>query len=165
MDKIDSESTATETANDYVRFIQFDLGTEGYAIQLLMVKEVIPVADTTHIPNSPSHYVGIMNLRGQIISIVDLRKKLNIKPKTEGLEEAVIIVEYDGIGIGVIVDSINKVLNIGCKEVTEVPEVNTQVNAKYIQGVYQGEDSLTIMLDLENILNINEIKNMQKKAS
>lgn len=147
------------------RYLQFDLGDESYAIHLLSVKEVIPRPDTTPLPNSPSFYVGIMNLRGQIISIVDLRKKLNISPKKEDIEEAVIIIEIEGVGIGVVVDSINRVLNIATNSVSEVPEVSSQINAKYIEGVYQGEKSLTILLDLASVLNIKEIKNMQDKAA
>lgn len=147
------------------RFLQFNLGQESYAIHLLSVKEVIPCPSTTSLPNSPNYYVGIMNLRGQIISIVDLRKKLNITPKDEGLEEAVIIVEIEGIGIGVVVDSINKVLNISHSTISEVPEISSQVNAKYIEGVHKTDDGLTIILDFESILNIKEIKNMQNKAA
>jgi purine-binding chemotaxis protein CheW len=146
------------------RYLQFDLGQETYAAQLLSVKEVIPVPETTPLPNSPSHYVGIMNLRGQIISIIDLRKKLKITPKEEGIEEAVIIVEIDGVGIGVVVDSINKVLNINLASVSEVPEVSSQINAKYIEGVFQGEDKLTVLLDLKSVLNIDEINKLQKAA-
>lgn len=155
--KVYSESTE--------RYLQFDLGSESYAIHLLSVKEVIPRPDTTPLPNSPSYYIGIMNLRGQIISIVDLRKKLNINVKKEETEEAVIIIEIAGVGIGVVVDSINRVLNIATDSVTEVPEVSSQINAKYIEGVYQGENNLTILLDLASVLNIKEIKHMESKAA
>ncbi len=165
MDKLKEVSQRKQDINALERYIQFDLGNERYAIKLLSVKEVIPLPETTSLPNSPSHYIGIMNLRGQIISIIDLRKKLGLKPKTEDLEEAVIIVEFDGVGIGVVVDSINKVLNLSGDDLTEVPEIDSQVNAKYIQGVYQGKDNLTIMLDLGSILNIKEIKDIQKMAA
>jgi purine-binding chemotaxis protein CheW len=147
------------------RYLQFDLGLESYAVHLLSVKEVIPRPNTTPLPNSPSFYDGIMNLRGQIISIVDLRKKLNIASKKENIEEAVIIIEIEGVAIGLVVDSINRVLNIEMDTVSEVPEVSSQINAKYIEGVFQAEKSLTILLDLASVLNINEIKNMQSKAA
>ena len=150
---------------DSRRFLQFDLGSENYAIPLLEVKEVIPLPETTPLPNSPAYYVGIMNLRGQIISIVDLRKRLKIDSKKEGLEEAVVIIEIEGIAIGVVVDSINRVLNIENHEVAEVPEVKSQVNAQFIQGVYKDEDKLTVFLDLETILNIREIKKTQSQAA
>ncbi len=159
------EDINNEEAVNQVRFIQFDLGSENYGIKLLSVKEVIPMPDTTPMPNAPSHFIGIMNLRGQIISIIDLRKRLGVKPKTEGLEEAVIIVEYDGVGIGVVVDSINKVLNININDIAEVPEIGSKVNGKYIQGVYRVDDKLTIMLDLRKVLNIEDIKKSQQEAA
>lgn len=160
--ELDRKEMETETSQ---RYLQFDLGNESYAIRLLNVKEVIPVPETTPLPDSPSHYVGIMNLRGQIISIMDFRKKLKITPKEDKGEEAVIIVEFEGVGIGLIVDSINRVLNVGNNDVAEVPEVKFQVNARYVQGVYRGESSLTILLDLENALNISEIKGFTKQAA
>lgn len=151
--------------NKEERYLQFGLGKENYAVFLLDVKEVIPVPQMTVLPNSPSYYNGIMNLRGQIISVLDLRKKLSIQPIKEKQEEAVIIIEIDGIGIGLIVDSINKVLNVKSSEITEVPEISSQINSKYIQGIYQTETSLTVLLDLENVLNLKEIRNMQKSAA
>lgn len=147
------------------RYLQFDLGQESYAIALLNVKEVIPLPETTPLPDSPSYYIGIMNLRGQIISIMDFRKRLKIAPKEDRDEEAVIIVEFDGVGIGLVVDSINRVLNVGGNEVSEVPEIKFQVNAQYVQGVYRGDKNLTILLDLEQALNISEIKAMRKQAA
>ena len=148
-----------------VRYLQFKLGEENYAMELLKVKEVIPVPDTTPLPSSPPYYTGIMNLRGQIISIIDLRKKLSIVSNAQNAEVAVIIVEIDGIGIGVMVDYIGKVLNLKNSDIAEVPEVSKQINAKYIQGVYKDGDVLNIFLDIASILNINEIKNTQKKIA
>lgn len=163
--KHDNHENPKDLNGELQKYLQFDLGLEHYALPLLSVKEVIPKPDTTPLPNCPSYYVGIMNLRGQIISIVDLRKKLNLQSKTENLEEAVIIVEYEGVGIGVIVDSINRVLHIGHKEIIEVPEVKSQINSQYIHGVYKGEDKITVILDLESVLNINQIIEMQKKTA
>lgn len=147
------------------RYLQFGLGSEKYGIRLLDVKEVIPVPETTDLPNTPGYYQGIMNLRGQIISVIDLRKKLGVKAKEENTEEAVIIIEIDKIGIGVIVDSIDKVLNVEDEQVLEVPEVKSQVNAQYIEGVFKNQDYLVVLLNFTSILNINEIKNMRKQAA
>lgn len=150
------------------RYLQFDLGEEFYALELLTVKEVIPCPETTNLPNCPSYYVGIMNLRGQIISIIDLRKKLgvsNASKSEDELEEAVIIIEISGIAMGLIVDSINRVLSFTSNDLIEVPEINTQVNAKYIAGVFQKEDALIMLLDLEKVFNIKEIEAMQEKAA
>jgi purine-binding chemotaxis protein CheW len=142
------------------RYLEFCLGTEEYAIPLLMVREVISVPETTPIPKSPSHFLGIMNLRGQVISVVDMRKKLKIETKSL-LEEAVIIVDIGGINIGVVVDSINKVLAFAEDEVCIMPEVENQVNTQYILGVYKKEHSLTILLDIARVLDLQDMHAIQ----
>lgn len=147
------------------RYLEFKLGSENYAVQLLKIKEVIPHPETTPLPNGPSHFLGIMNLRGQIISVVDLRKKLKIAVSDEETENAVIIMNFDGISIGLVVDSIDKVLNVAINEVSEVPEVESAVNGKYIQGIFKQEDNLIVLLNLEKVLNIDELKKLQEKAA
>lgn len=160
--KYAEENTGVE---DVITYLEFDLGEESYGVKLISVREVITVPETTPLPNGPKFFKGIMNLRGQIISIVDLRDKLGIKPSEDRTEEAVVIVDFDGISIGLIVDSINKVLNFKLKDLVEIPEVQSQVNAQYIQGVYKSESKLTLLLDIESIFNINELKKMSQKAA
>ena len=148
------------------RFIEFSLGKEDYAIPLLMVREVISVPETTPIPKSPSHFLGIINLRGQVISVVDLRKKLKVEAKQEK-EEAVIIVDIGSMNIGMVVDSINKVLAFSFDEVSEMPEVENQINTQYILGVYKKENSLTVLLDIAKVLDLKDmdaISNSKKAA-
>jgi purine-binding chemotaxis protein CheW len=148
------------------RYLEFCLGTEEYAIPLLMVREVISVPETTPIPKSPSHFLGIMNLRGQVISVVDMRKKLKIEAKSV-VEEAVIIVDIGGINIGVVVDSINKVLAFAQDEICEMPEVEHQVNTQYILGVFKKEHSLTVLLDIARVLDLQDMSaiHIQKEAA
>lgn len=145
-----------EDSNQVDRFLEFSLGVEDYAIPLLMVKEVISIPETTPIPKAPKHFIGLMNLRGQVISIVDLRNKLTIKPKEETSDSAVIIVDFQGINIGVIVDSINRVLAFSTNEIQEMPELNSQVKSDYIRGVYKKEDGLTVLLDLAKCLDVKD---------
>jgi purine-binding chemotaxis protein CheW len=151
----DNVTKMKRTNAELSRFIEFSLGKEDYAIPLLMVREVISVPDTTPIPKSPPHFLGIMNLRGQVISVVDLRKKLKVEAKQDK-EEAVIIVDIGGMNIGVVVDSINKVLAFSSDEVSEMPEVENQINTNYIFGVYRKENSLTVLLDIAKVLDLKE---------
>jgi purine-binding chemotaxis protein CheW len=144
-------------SSELSRFIEFSLGAEDYAIPLLMVREVISFPDTTPIPKSPPHFLGIMNLRGQVISVVDLRKKLKVEARKDK-EEAVIIVDIGGMNIGVVVDSINKVLAFSSEEVSEMPEVEQQVNTHFIFGVYKKEQSLTVLLDIAKVLDIKDME-------
>ena len=154
-----------EESSEVQRFLEFSLGQEDYAIPLLSIREVISVPETTPIPKAPSHFLGIMNLRGQVISVVDLRKKLKISPKDNNAEESVIIVDLDGMNLGIVVDSINKVLAFSLKEVNEVPEIETQVNAEYIYGVYRKEESLTVLLNVAKVLDIKDVGALKSKAA
>ncbi len=153
------ENMSNENVNSELqRFLEFSLGEEDYALPLLSVREVISVPETTPIPKAPSHFLGIMNLRGQVISVVDLRTKLKIKPKENNHEESVIIVDLNGMNLGIVVDSINKVLAFTTDEVNDVPEIESQVNAEYINGVYRKEDALTVLLDVAKVLDLKDLK-------
>jgi purine-binding chemotaxis protein CheW len=162
----DNVTKLKKGTGDLNRFIEFSLGNEDYAIPLLMVREVISVPDTTPIPKSPTHFLGIMNLRGQVISVVDLRKKLKVDPKKDK-EEAVIIVDIGSMNIGVVVDSINKVLAFSQDEVSEMPEIESQVNTQFIYGVYKKESSLTVLLDIAKVLDLKDLETLsgQKRAA
>ena len=153
-------------ATNQNRYLEFCLGDQEYAIPLLMVREVISVPETTPIPKSPPHFLGIMNLRGQVISVVDMRKKLKINAKKD-IEEAVVIVDIGGLNIGVVVDSINKVLAFAEDEICDMPEIDQQVNTKYILGVYKKEHSLTVMLDIAKVLDLQDMQaiNQHREAA
>ncbi|MDR3607845.1 MAG: chemotaxis protein CheW [Oligoflexia bacterium] len=137
------------------RYLSFTLGQEDYAIPLLSVREVIAVPEITPIPFAPPHFVGIMNLRGQVISIIDLRQKLGIKPKA-GAETAVIICDLAPLCLGVVVDSINSVLSPNVDEVTEKPQIQSGKNIDYITHVYRQGKKLTLFLDIRKILDAGD---------
>ncbi len=143
------------------RFLEFSLGDENYAIPLLDVREVIAIPNTTPIPYAPAHFVGIMNLRGQVISILDLRKKMNIQEKQDNEEAAVIIVDLNPIFVGVIVDSVNTVLAIGESEVSPAPSLEN-LKSDYIHGIYRKNDSMTILVDIGKLLDIRDMKVIQE---
>lgn len=149
----------------YGRFLEFSLGKEKFAIPLLQVRELISIPETTPIPNAPKHFLGIMNLRGQVISVVDLRKKLKFSVEESTKEEAVIIIEIDDINMGVVVDSINKVVNVEEGAVQDIPEIESQLNAEYINGIFKYDDNLVILMNLKQILSLSDIKNIRKSAA
>ena len=154
-------------SGDIERFIEFSLGSEDYAVPLLMVREVISIPETTTIPKAPKHFIGLMNLRGQVISIVDLRNKLSIKPNESHTDSAVIIVDFNGINIGIVVDSINKVLAFSRSEIQEMPELQSQVKSDYILGIHKKEDGLTVLLDIPKCLDVKDynVLNSLNKAA
>lgn len=147
------------------RYLKFELGGEYYSLPLLDVREVTPPPKTTPLPNSPDYFVGVMNLRGQIVSIVDLRKKLRINAKEDQSQQAIVITEIEGVNIGLIVDAISSVMNVGSQDLMPLPEFKSKVNSKFIRGVFKEGEELVVLLDMPLVLDIQEIKNSRNKAS
>ncbi|MGK5085880.1 chemotaxis protein CheW [Bdellovibrionota bacterium FG-1] len=139
------------------RFLSFSLGNEDYAIPLLCVKEVIAVPEVTPIPFTPSHFLGIMNLRGQVISVIDLRTKFGIKPQNTA-ENAVIICDLAPICLGVVVDSIDSVLTPAEGDLSGKPDIHGSKIADYITNVYRRKDKrLVLLLDIARVLSVEDM--------
>ncbi|HAG91311.1 MAG TPA: hypothetical protein DCL41_05535 [Bdellovibrionales bacterium] len=137
------------------RYLEIALGSEKYALPLPRVREVIAPPKVTEVPGTPAYYVGMMNLRGQVLSVIDLRKRLNITPKQEG-QEAVVILEFDDVSIGAFVDSVNKVLSFSGSEVS-APPPNLNKTSAHVVGIYQSEENLVSILALEKLLDLPKI--------
>lgn len=129
------------------RFLAFSLGPEEYAIPLLAVREVIAVPDITPVPQSPTHFLGIMNLRGQVISVLDLRTKFGIKPQSTE-ETSVIILDLQDHALGVVVDSVNSVVSPSADQMSDPPEMEGNRNADAITKVFRKENNLVLILDI-----------------
>jgi purine-binding chemotaxis protein CheW len=145
------------------KYMEFSLGAEKYAVPLLRVREVISVPVVTPIPRAPAYFHGIMNLRGQIISVMDLRKKLSIQPSEDLSEESVIILSYAEFHLGVVVDSINRVLQADLSEIKQVPVAKAASKADYIDGVIEKEDELIIQLNVEKALSLEDLECIRNK--
>jgi purine-binding chemotaxis protein CheW len=137
------------------RYLAFSLETEDYAIPLLSVKEVIAMPEITAIPYTPPHFLGIMNLRGQVISVIDMRLKFGLKPKPN-TETAVVICDFNGISLGVVVDSVNQVLSLTKDQISPKPEVESNKKTDYILGVTRQDKKLILILDLSKTLNLED---------
>jgi purine-binding chemotaxis protein CheW len=145
------------------RFLSFSLGSEEYAIPLLSVREVMGMPDFTPVPQSPPFFLGIMNLRGQVISVIDLRIKLGMKPQVLK-EMAVIICDLKQIVLGVVVDSVNSVISPQKEDIKSKPDLKSARNSDYITGVYKSDKNLVMFLNLIKALNLDE-QNMLLGAS
>ncbi len=146
------------------RYICFSIHDEEYAVPLLSVKEVIGVPDVTPIPFAPPHFIGLMNLRGQVISILDLRLKFGHK-STRASETAVIICDFGGISVGVVVDSVNSVITPSTEDLADRPAMqNTKAN-EFVLGVYKKDKRLVLLLDLAKSLSLEDQKTVARVAS
>lgn len=150
--------------NDLTRYLCFSLGNEEFAMPLLKVKEVIGVPDTTPIPQSPSYFVGIMNLRGSVISILDMRLKMGIKSKN-GDETTVIILDIGETKLGIVVDCVNSVVSIPSEEILPKPMIESSKSAEYIAGVFRKQEHLVLLLDIEKALSIEDRSHLAKSPT
>lgn len=144
-----------QTDGTQQRFLNFSLGTEDFALPLLRVKEVIALPDCTPVPHMPNYFIGVINLRGQIISIMDLRKKFNIQ-SARGADACVIICDLSGLSVGIIVDAINSVIMPQPEDILPKPPVETKISNEYIFGVYRRAENLVMFLDIEKALDLSK---------
>jgi purine-binding chemotaxis protein CheW len=148
--------------NNSNRYLCFNLAAEEFAIPLISVREVIGVPEVTPIPQSPSYFLGIMNLRGQIISVLDLRTKYGIKSaRTE--ETAVIILDFVDYHLGVMVDQVNSVVELSEADISERPQMETSKISESIKGVFRKQDRLILLIDVFKTLSIEDQNTFKKE--
>ncbi len=152
---------AAPEAEQTVQMISFNIGTEQFGVEILMVQEIIMMSDVTEIPNAPDFVEGVINLRGNIIPVLDLRKRLRLRggqaaqPLTAGTR--ILVVDVDENITGFIVDSVSKVLSVPASRVFPPPDIIVAgVQSQYISGVVHLENSILIVLDFRKILSIEE---------
>lgn len=147
------------------RFLCFSLGKEKFAMPLLQVKEVIANTETTNIPQAAPHFRGIMNLRGQVISVIDLRVKLKVGKPEITPETTIVILDVSGLFLGVVVDSVNSVTSFDNSMISEPPVHDSGAKVDYIFGVARHEKDLTLLIDLKKVLNAEELKSLKLQLS
>jgi purine-binding chemotaxis protein CheW len=146
----------TETENKIIQLVSFKLGKEEFGVDILKVQEINRMLEITEMPNSPEFVEGIVNLRGRIIPVIDLKKRLNMPITEHDKSTRIIVVELTGKTIGFIVDEVSEVLRIDSKITEPPPEIVAGINSDYITSVTKLEDRLLILLDLNKILSEEE---------
>lgn len=155
-----AKARQAETSERYLTFL---LGKEQYAIPLLQVKEVIEMTEPTPIPQTPSYFKGVINLRGQVISVLDLRSKLQLAQIENGPKTAIIILDLEpSLCLGVIVDRINSVLAFHSEDVSPAPD-SLSDKEQYLTGVARRDNKLTLILDIRAALNIQDMSAIKNK--
>ena len=145
------------------RYLCFTLGQERFGVPLLQVKEVIGIPEFTQIPYTPQYFCGIMNLRGKVISVIDMRKKLCIVSK--GIEEnSVIVCDLENITIGILVDSVDSVLNIDKNKILPKPDMQTSIQNDYIVGLFEIKNQLIVLINLAKSLSIEDLVHIERNG-
>lgn len=168
-----SHNDSTVTANDAPaaiakrdteRYLVFSLNQEQYALPLLKVKEVIGFTEITQVPYTPSHFRGIMNLRGQVISVIDLRLKFRMTKAEISNETVIIILDLSPLSLGIIVDAVESVMAIEAHDIQPTPDIESQIRSDYILGVARKDKRLILLLDLMKALSVEELMAIRQQS-
>ena len=138
------------------KYLTFSLASEEYGVPVLKVREIMKMMDITVVPQVPAHVRGVINLRGKVITVVDLRLKFGFAPQEQTDETAIVVVEIavDGgkVQTGLVVDSVSDVLNITADEIEETPSFGDRVRTDNISGMAKVKGRVKILLDLDRAL-------------
>ncbi len=150
------------------KFLTFTLKEEEYGIGILKVKEIIGMMPVTSVPRTPEFIKGVINLRGKVIPVVDLRLKFAMEAIDYTDRTCIIVVEIDSadatVLIGIVVDAVSEVLNIKESEIEETPQFGTSLNTDYILGMAKMEGGVKILLDIDKVLSQQEISQIENVA-
>ena len=155
------EEQRTQFSGQVVQVVSFQLGTEEYGVDISQVQEIIRMVEITHVPRAPHFMEGVINLRGQLIPIIDLRTRFGMKRIDATKSTRIIVTEIGSKRVGIVVDSVSEVNNIPIENVEEAPEMIAGVGTEYIQGVGKMGERLIIMLDLTMVMSIDEKHELQ----
>lgn len=151
------------TDSQEVQVIAFKLGREEYAVDITSVQEIIMPQNKTKIPKSPEFVEGVINLRGNIIPVIDGRKRFGLELQKESSETRIMVLELESSTIGLTVDSVSEVIHLPTKDVQASP-VNADNNTDFILGIGKFRDRLIILLDPDNFLDLKEIESIKNIA-
>jgi len=152
------EQKDAKGSTDILQLVGFLIGKEEFAVDILKVQEINRITQITKVPNSPEFVEGVINLRGKVIPILDLRIRMGMSKRTQDNNTRIIVVEVAGKTIGFIVDEVTEVLRIPRTVIENPPELVSGINSDFITGVGKLEDRLLILLDLDRILSVEESK-------
>ena len=145
-----------EYVNDEVQLVIFKLGREEYGVSILQVQEIKRITEITRVPHTPEYIKGVINLRGSVLPVIDLKKRLNLPQQASTENTRIIIVKVKEISVGMIVDAVSEVMTIHQQNIDSPEVVAGSVSANYLSGVGKLEDRLLILLDLEEITGIGQ---------
>mgnify|MGYP002398912450 CR=1 FL=1 len=140
---------------DEQQFVAFKLGSEEYGISILQVQEIKRITDITRVPYAPVYVQGVINLRGSVLPVIDLKTKLNFSSTDDTDDTRIIIVKLEDYSVGMIVDAVSEVLRLTNEQIEPSPAFVGGLEAEYIQGVGKVDGRLVILLNMVNVAMID----------
>ncbi len=147
---------SNENVGTEQQLVVFDLSGESYGISIESVREIIRLQEITKVPRTPEFVEGVINLRGKVIPVVELRKRFGLEAKERDQDNRIVNVDIGGHEIGMVVDAVTEVLRISSNQVEPPSSVITTADSGYLRGIAKLDDRLIILLDLDQVLTIDE---------
>jgi len=142
-----------EISEDEVQLVVFTIENEEFAAEITQVREIIPLDKVTRVPSAPKFVYGVINLRGKLVTVVDLHKRLNFKRSSPEQNSKIIVSDVEDGVLGMMVDNVIEVTRIPESQIEPPPAMSTgQIDVKYIMGIAKMKDRLIVILDLKNVL-------------
>ena len=156
-----TEQTMARVADKEGKYLTFSLANEDYGIGILKIKEIIGMMPITKVPRCPEFVKGVINLRGKVIPVLDLRMRFGVDAAEYTERTCIVVVEVDSgsgnIMVGLIVDSVSEVLNIKSDDIEEAPSFGAKVDTDYILGMAKISGGVKILLNIDKTLNVEDI--------
>ncbi len=158
-----------ESNDSNLQLVTFQLGAESYGIDIMIVDGIVRVEETRSIPNAPDYVDGIFNLRGEIIPIINLHKRFQIRraelSEEDMLLSGFIIIKIGGMKLGIIIDKISRVISVDLNKMQLPPQMLSGIGAEYIQGVFTREEGYLILLDIERLFDPKELQQLGRLSN
>lgn len=155
-----NKAEKTQVSDPLLQWVTFRLDSETYGINVMQVQEVLRVTEIASVPGAPDYVLGIVNLRGKVVTVIDTRKRFGLSPQDTDDSTRIVIIEVEGQVIGILVDSVAEVIDLRASAIEAAPNVGNEDNAKYIQGVASISGELLILIDLNKLLTEDEMADL-----
>jgi len=152
--------TQQEQSTRAGKYLTFALAEEEYGLEILKVREIISMSEITSVPKTPEFVKGVINLRGKVIPVIDLRLKFTMEEVPYTDETCIIVVDVDGIEMGIIVDHVSEVLDIASGDIEDAPEFGASVDIDFILGMGKAEGRVTILLDISRVIGSEDVASL-----
>ena len=154
-------NTAQSTDDPMLQWVTFRLDNETYGINVMQVQEVLRHTEIAPVPGAPEYVLGIVNLRGNVVTVIDTRQRFGLAPVEVTDQTRIVIIEAERQVVGILVDSVAEVVYLRQSEIETAPHVGTDESAKFIQGVCNKNDELLILVDLDKLMSDDEWAELQ----
>ncbi|MEY8214949.1 MAG: chemotaxis protein CheW [Colwellia sp.] len=155
-DEKSSANDKTNAKDEILQWVTFKLESESYGINVMQVQEILRYNEVAPVPGAPSYVLGIINLRGNVVTVIDTRSRFNLSPCEITDDTRIIVIESEQQIVGILVDSASEVVYLKASEIEAAPNVGNEESAQFIQGVTNREGELLILVDLDKLLSDDE---------